>query len=149
MKQYILLVLLFLGIGLTTVQAQQNYVTTIGGRFGNPSALTIKHFTGEKFAFEGLIGYNFSRGITFTALYEFHIAVGFNGAIYAGLGGSVGGKLDVFSTAADGIIGYEYTFNATPINIGIDWKPNYRFDKDSPGFNYNQAALSLRYVLFQ
>jgi len=145
--------------GLVSVSLAQDYNTGIGLRGGFANGLTLKHFTGEKSAFEFLLASRW-RGVEITVLYEIHNQA-FNTERlkwYYGIGGHVGfwngdytnkywGDPGTNYTVVgiDGILGLEYSFNEAPLNIGLDWKPAFNFVGYS-GFWADGGALSIRFI---
>ncbi|MDO9341554.1 MAG: hypothetical protein Q7T72_13650 [Bacteroidales bacterium] len=144
---------------LVSVSYAQDYKTGIGLRVGPYNGLTVKHFMGEKPAFELILATRWS-GFVITGLYEIHNQA-FNTERlkwYYGFGGHIGfwngdythnywGKVGTPYTVVgiDGILGLEYSFTEVPINIGVDWKPAINI----VGYNnywYDGGALSIRYI---
>jgi hypothetical protein len=138
---------------LVTISYTQDYTTGIGLRAGFYNGLTVKHFTGERSAFEVILSSRW-RGLSITGLYEIHNQA-FNTERlnwYYGFGGHVGFWNDEHHPytnetviGIDGILGLEYNFTEIPINIGIDWKPGFNI----VGYNnywFDGGALSIRYI---
>jgi len=150
-------------------QAQQNYGTALGLRFGPRYGLTLKHFFKAPWAVEGILstrGWNNGRngrglgGFNLAVLAEWHGALpnttGF--AWYAGLGGHIGSWYgrgvwgrnydERYYTVigVDAILGLEYTFPSAPFNISIDWKPEFDLNGYSR-FWGDGIALSFRIKL--
>lgn len=145
-----------LAISIITLSTAQEYKTGVGLRGGFSQGLTIKHFLGEKAAFEGLLTTRWG-GFEITGLYEIH-----NTAFevdrlkwYYGAGAHIGfwngnsswGVLgtDYTVIGIDGILGIEYSFSEAPINIGLDWKPSINLSGYT-GFRADGGALSIRYI---
>ena len=144
---------------LVSISYAQDYNTGIGLRAGPYYGLTVKHFTGEKSAFEFLLASRW-RGFEITGLYEIHNQA-FNTERlkwYYGFGAHVGfwngdythsywGDPGINYTVIgiDGILGLEYSFTEVPINIGVDWKPALNLVGYS-GFWADGGALSIRYI---
>jgi hypothetical protein len=144
---------------LVSISYSQDYKTGIGLRAGFNQGLTIKHFIGEKSAFEFLLATRW-RGFEITGLYEIHNQF-FNVERlkwYFGLGAHIGfwngdytynrwGEKGTRYTVVgvDGIIGLEYSFREVPLNLGLDWKPAFNFVGYS-GFWGDGGALSIRYI---
>jgi hypothetical protein len=144
---------------LVSVTLAQDYKTGIGLRGGFANGLTIKHFTGEKSAFEFLLASRW-RGFEITGLYEIHnqafnterlrwyygfgAHIGFwNGDYTYRYWGTQGNNYTV--VGIDGILGLEYSFTEVPINLGIDWKPAFNF-VGYQGFWADGGAISIRYI---
>lgn len=155
MKKLVLVFALFFCIG--TYSYAQDYNTGIGVRGGLTNGLTIKTFVGQKTALEFLVASRW-KGFSITGLYEIH-----NQAFdakglkwYYGVGAHVGfwdgnnvkwaDNNDKYTVIGfDGILGLEYTFPDFPINISLDWKPEFNVSGYS-GFWGDSGAISIRYV---
>jgi hypothetical protein len=146
-----------LAICIMTVSTAQDYNTGIGFRGGPFLGLTVKHFIGDKAAFEGLLTTRW-HGLEVTGLYEIHNPVFDVNRLkwYYGGGAHLGfyngdntnwgdrGK-DYLVVGIDGIIGLEYSFQEIPVNLSLDWKPSFNFVGYSHFFP-DGAALSIRYI---
>jgi len=143
-------VLLFAGV----VNAQ-DYKTGIGARLGWDVGLTVKHFLNEKSAIEGILAYPYKwGGPSITGLYEIHNNIGgierlrwfIGGGAHVGFYGSgyTGGAATAIGL--DGILGLEYSFSDIPINLSLDWKPQFDI-VPATFFGYQGVALSIRYIL--
>ena len=146
-----------LAVSITAFANAQDYNTGVGLRGGLSNGLTIKHFVGNKAAFEGILSTRW-QGFDITGLYEIH-----NEAFevdrlkwYYGFGAHIGfwdGDNVSWGTPGssytvigmDGILGIEYSFSEAPINIGIDWKPSLNVFGNSK-FWGDGGALSIRYI---
>ncbi len=160
MKKLVLLgfVVLLISLGVATAQnrtsfnSTSSYTTAVGVKF-YPGAISVKHFTNDNTALEGL-GYFWNKGVRITGLYEIHgdinaadglkwymgpgAHVGFYGSKYGG-GTSIG---------VDGVLGLDYKIVGAPINLSVDWQPSFEFgSKDENGFIGNWGGFSVRYTL--
>lgn len=155
MKTTILSVLLFFCVSFSSFS--QDYQTGIGFRGGLYNGITIKHFMGSNTAFEGLITSRW-EGVEFTGLYEIHNQFGRIDRLnaYYGVGAHLGfwnGDNTSWGTPGtqytafgiDGILGLEYSFREIPINLSLDWKPEFNF-VGYTGFWYDGGAVSIRYI---
>jgi hypothetical protein len=155
MKKTILSLLLLVCVSFSGFS--QDYQTGIGFRGGLYNGLTIKHFVSSNTAFETLITSRW-RGIEFTELYEIHHQIGnLNGLnLFYGVGahigfyngdhtnwGTPGDRYTAFGV--DGILGLEYSFRELPLNISVDWKPEYNI-AGYEGIWYDGGAFSIRYI---
>jgi hypothetical protein len=164
----LLLVLTF--AAAPAAQAQGNYGTALGLRFGYHYGLSLKHFMKNNLAIEGILssrgfgnnhwGRNF--GFNLTVLAEWHNPIGSVDGLawYIGFGGHLGswhsnnynnrnwsGSGDRhFVIGVDGIIGLEYTIPNAPITLALDWKPAFDF-LGGLYFAGDGAALTLRFTL--
>lgn len=130
----------------------QSYTTALGVKF-YPGAISLKHFTNDKVALEGL-GYFWDRGFRVTGLYEIHNNI--NGAPglkwYVGPGAHVGFYNTKWgggsSIGIDGVLGLDYKINEIPINLSIDWQPSFEFGgrDDNNGFAGNWGGFAIRYT---
>jgi hypothetical protein len=136
----------------TNLQAQINdYRTAIGVKLYNNGSLTLKHFITDKRAVEVLTTFGNSNS-RITGLWERHrttLLVN-NLKWYYGPGAHIeffnDGK-DGRGTrvGVDGVLGLDYKFNKTPINLSIDWQPSLNIGLNG-GFNSNTGGLSVRYT---
>lgn len=135
----------------------QDYKTGIGLRGGLYSGLTLKHFISGNSAVEGLLASRW-RGFSITGLYEIHHQAFDVERLnwYYGFGAHIGfwngdyvkwGEPGVSYTALgiDGILGIEYNIKEIPINISLDWKPEFNIIGYT-GFWGDGGALSIRYI---
>lgn len=154
MRKCILIFIMFMSV--VGLASGQEYKTGIGIRAGFSSGLTIKHFTSNKAALEGLLTTRW-QGFDITGLYEIHnqafdvhhlnwyygggAHLGFYNGNYVYWGRSGAAYTIV---GIDGILGIEYTFDEIPINIGIDWKPALNLI----GYTgiWSEGGISVRYV---
>lgn len=115
------------------------YTTAIGVRGLGTSGLSIKHFTRNHRAIEGIVGF-YPDAFSVTVLLENHVnafdQAGLNW--YYGFGGHLATQTDWeysenyrgyrradgdFGIGVDGIVGIEYKINEIPIAISMDVKP--------------------------
>jgi hypothetical protein len=125
-----------IAMGKASAQSMgSSYETAIGVKF-YPGALTIKHFTNDNTALEGLVNF-WDHGFRLTGLYELHGDI--NGAPglkwYVGPGAHIGwyngtyyhdyyyGSGDV-SFGFDGVLGLDYKISNAPIAVSIDIQPS-------------------------
>lgn len=155
-KPLIICLMLFLMNYSSTVNAQ-HYNTGIGGRFGDFSGFTIKHFISNTTAIDGLISFGYG-GFLLTGLYEIQkpIVGVTNLDWYIGIGGHIGsinGSKDPWAgntygtytaIGIDFVGGLEYSFSEAPFSIGLDWKPAINIIEDGR-FWPNGFGLSIRY----
>lgn len=135
----------------------QDYTTGIGLRGGFSSGFTVKHFTGERTALEGILSTRW-HGFNITGLYEIHnYPFAVEGlSWYYGVGGHIGfwdgadvdwaDDDDTYTVIGiDGVLGLEYSFVEVPIGLSLDWKPALNVIGHS-GFWGDGGALSIRYI---
>jgi hypothetical protein len=129
--------LTFVAISQLSAQSMgSSYETAVGVKF-YPGALSIKHFTEENRALEGLVNF-WDHGFRFTGLYEIHgdidgapglkwyVGPGahigwYNSSVYHGYNYGDG----AFSFGVDGVLGLDYKINGAPIVLSIDVQPYF------------------------
>lgn len=143
----------------TTTKAQSTgseYRTALGVKI-YPGAISVKHFTRDHVALEGLVSF-WRYGFRFTGLYEYHDDI--NGAPglkwYVGPGAHLGfynnrwadrlfndedNRLDL---GIDGVIGLDYKISGAPLNISLDWQPSFTILSD-PEFR-SWGGLGVRFT---
>jgi hypothetical protein len=158
MKNYILKLMLPLVFLLGASQAHAQYDNAVGLRLWYYPGITFKHHISEPGALEFILDTHFGA-FNITGLYEHHFPLGpENLNLYVGGGAHVGyyrynpdrtkywGQYNGGAfLGIDGIVGIEYTFDAAPINLSLDWKPAFNV------LGYRQfwgdgGALSVRYA---
>ncbi|HHH50034.1 MAG TPA: hypothetical protein ENK52_03540 [Saprospiraceae bacterium] len=129
-----------------SIQAQDQYVQSIGLRAGPYSGLSYKRFITTAGTIEGIAGFNFTNGrvFTVTGLYEHHFFVNYHLNWYAGGGLSLAAKKGNFRTIVEAIIGIEYIFKKPPLNFSLDYKPNFHLF--SWNYYINEFAMTIRYI---
>jgi hypothetical protein len=172
MKQIVLLFSLFT---LMAVQANAqkggagapaNYQTAVGLRV-NPWLVggTIKHFISGPHAIEGLVTTNVSNknNVTFTFLYEYHIApfpkpeflLYFGGGAHLGIYDRFDYDRDrwyrdgdgtYLTPGLDGIVGIEYKFKKIPLVVSADLKPYFHFNGGTNFVGEEIGGASVRYT---
>ncbi len=141
----------------------QNYNTAIGIKGGYPTwgALNVKHFFGgSSNAIEASLGLG-NRFLWVQGMYERNYAIGAVPGLdwYWGLGADVGfwtGNYQYYHPrkekyyggawgGLDAVIGLEYTFEAIPLNLAIDFGPTLRlFPYLGGGYN---GGFAIRYAI--
>jgi hypothetical protein len=110
------------------------YRTALGVKF-YPGAITLKHFTADNRALEGIASF-WNYGFRFTGLYEIHGDIdGAEGLKwYVGPGAHIGAynndwenkypdRSSGMQIGIDGVLGLDYKFNGAPINLSLDIQP--------------------------
>lgn len=155
MKKALLILVL-----VTSVQIManaQDYKTSIGLRAGLPYGLTIKHFTNDVNAFEGILASRWG-GFVLTGLWEHERWTGeypglnwfwglgaHLGSWNAGLNPRFNDTYNGVVIGADAILGLEYTFDEIPLNISLDLLPTINLIGYT-GWGGINSAISIRYV---
>jgi hypothetical protein len=136
----------------------QLYRTAIGLNAGYNYGITLKHYVSTKNMVEGIVNFNYGPGITL--LYEFNNRHPFNideFDWFYGVGAHAkvvnGRRANVFyndrkqhlTLGVDAILGLEYTFKDTPLNLGINIKPELNFTTSN--LFWFDGAITLRYIL--
>jgi hypothetical protein len=158
--QKLIIVLGFVFI-TATVSAQKmalgtTYKTAVGVKF-YPGAVSVKSFTKQNVALEGLI-YFWNYGTRFTGLYEIHGDItGATGLRWSvGPGAHIGfwntswkdkypTRDDGLMLGVDGVLGLDYKVKGAPIDVSLDWQPSFNF----VGYNYFEGGwggLGIRYA---
>lgn len=150
MKRFLLL----LALATSTVTFGQ-YKVAIGLRGGETSGLTIKGFTGNSVALEGIIGVWY-HGYSATLLFEKHTPLKADGLnLYYGGGlhaAFLSGKYywykhgrrhyytydDGVGIGVDGVLGLEYKLKNAPVAFSLDIKPYISFNTR---YNYSWVGL--------
>jgi len=98
---------------------------------------------------EGIAGFNYLNGRTysFTGLYEHHLFITYNLNFFGGGGTTLAFNKDTFRWMAEAIVGVELLLDTMPLLISIDYKPGWSILNNK--FVFNEAALSVRYILNQ
>lgn len=136
----------------------QDYKTALGFRLGSSQGITLKHFIKEDAAMEAILSTRWG-GFVVTGIFEKHFPLAEINGLKWFIGG--GGYLGFWtersknknidrqyahtSIGVAGIIGVEYTFPKVPINLGLDWKPEFRITGPS-GFYGSGTGFSVRYA---
>ena len=148
MKKCFFLITLFVAISVC-IQAQ-NYNSAIGVRLGPNTAnitagFTLKHFINENTALEAIIGVN--NGLGICGLYEKHFDIEAvkNLQWLAGFGGYVAFTGSNTAIGGAGIIGLDYKFEESPLNVTLDWKPELN-NISKVGFEASGIGLSARFT---
>lgn len=136
----------------------QLYHTAIGLNAGYNYGLTLKHYLNTKNMVEGIANFNYGPGLT--VLYEFNNRHPFDVDEFDwfyGIGAHAkfvnGRRANVFyndlsshiTLGVDAILGLEYTFKDTPINLGANIKPELNFT--TKNLFWFDGAITVRYVL--
>jgi hypothetical protein len=160
MKRIFMTAVILLSFNYLHAQALgRDYRTAIGVKVWDGGGISVKHFTHERGALEG-IAYIWDQGFRITGLYEYHGNIGGAPGLrwYVGPGAHVGfydnGKNDDNYNdgndgntyfGIDGVLGLDFKFNKVPINVSIDWQPVFEFG-DGRGFYGNWGGLGIRYA---
>jgi len=103
----------------TEIFAQRNN-WSLGGRFGDPSGITVKKYMGRN-ALDMGVGQLLSDGLVLYAHYLWQQQIGQEPIDwYVGVGGQAAERSDQGRFGADGVLGVEYTFQGAPISIFAD-----------------------------
>ncbi|MFC3812496.1 hypothetical protein [Lacihabitans lacunae] len=141
---------------LLSISVQAQYKFAVGARFDGSPGLTLKANKLGKAGAEFLLD-GFGRGLKGTALIEWNQAA-FNGGgfrWYYGFGGHLGSAPyyrhkdyveSNFQVGVDGIVGLEYNFTEIPLNMSIDWKPEFNLI-NYPGLYIQNFGLSARFAI--
>ena len=152
MKKIVFVFLLIAGTLVVNKVSAQDYKTALGIRLSSSAAsvnnsFSIKHFINERTAIEGL--FSFGDPLAFGALLEFHNPLSASGLKYFYGGGAYLSFVKTYNPnklmnetnanfGAQGVIGLDYKFTNTPLNISLDWKPELNLVSD---INFEPAAI--------
>ena len=139
----------------------QSWEKAIGLRLGFPNSITYKHFISENGAIEGVLGTrNFTgvRSINLSAAYQIHNSIledSFGGLRWYYGGGATliffnfennSGLSGGTSIGIQGYLGVDYTFEEVPINLSLDWTPNFLFTGFGDRFGGDFGGVAIRYI---
>lgn len=155
MKKSVFLFIITFIVFSTSIQAQE-YQKAVGIKISSGIAASYKNFVKGNNALE-LQAMYFNEGFRSVALYEFHFTniEGLPGITwYVGPGVHAGFWNKTFSArynstldvGFDGVIGFDYKFKNSPINISIDWQPAVSIVGKS-GLQPQFGGIGLRYVI--
>lgn len=148
---------ILLSVAAIAQNNSSSYKTALGLKF-YPGAFSIKHFTQQNRALEGLL-YFWNYGFRFTGLYEIHGDI--EGAAglkwYIGPGAHIGAwnrdwkdryptRDNGVAIGVDGVLGLDYKIKGAPINLSIDWQPSFNII----GYSYFESGwggFAVRYAL--
>jgi hypothetical protein len=159
MKKIALLFSMLFILSLSNLKAQ-DYQSAIGLRLGVPISASYKFFVTDAGAIEAYVGYrNYSFGYNYFnigAMYQQHMPINGVDGLYWYFGG--GASVNFFSydfatdednlgIAINGVLGLDYKFANTPINLSVDWLPTFLLTGYGNGFGGDAGALAVRYTL--
>lgn len=150
----------------SSLLAQSEYKSAVGGRIGTPIAGSIKHFISDAGALEGYAGFrgagvSYYKGVNFTigAMYQHHFPIGDIEGFkwYVGGGALVQfysyedgfNDKDYSSTglALNGVGGVDYKFKNIPLNLSADWMPTFFLNKTYySNFGVGYGGIAARYT---
>ncbi len=126
-----------------TVSQAQDYKAALGVRLSNRDAtvnhsISLKYFFSPGIAAEALV--TITNPAALGILVEKHNPLGttgikwfYGGGLYAGFGAEK-------RFGAQGIIGLDYKFQAAPVNLSVDWKPELNLTKE---FSFEPAVIGI------
>lgn len=149
--KYIIVILI-----LIAINSNAQYKYAAGIRFDRNAGVTFKNNNKKGISFEAML-HSFGNGAKFTLLAEKHEkALKSNQwRWYYGAGGHMGVASHykekhfvdpIAQIGIDGIIGIEHTFNEIPLNLSLDWKPEFNLLNYS-GLHIYNAGISLRFAI--
>ena len=152
MKKFLLIAaLLFAGIAASA--QPYNWAVGVRGGYGW-GTLSAKHYLNENNAFDfaGSVAIGSAWSWELAALYEWNIPVITDGFDFYFGAGPHGGSYVSNDAAAirlgiQGVVGLEYTFDVIPLNIFLDYRPNFALQLgDNGGFGgyFNNVGLGIR-----
>jgi hypothetical protein len=155
-KAFVLFAVITLATGKLWAQAEgSSYETAVGVKF-YPGALSIKHFTNDQTALEGLLSF-WNYGFRMTGLYEIHGNINDAPGLkwYVGPGAHIGfwnntwhqdypGRDHGVQIGVDGVLGLDYKFTGAPIALSLDIQPAFNI----VGYTYFEVwgGLGIKYT---
>ena len=140
-----------------SLSASAQYKYAVGLRFDDSEGITFKTNKPKGVSLEGILS-GFNNGTKITLLAEWHQKAFTTGdwRWFYGVGGHVGSvnsrwrKKDYYygyrQVGADGILGLEYTIKEIPLNLSIDWKPEFNFINNT-GLYISTFGFSARFAI--
>ncbi|MFT7588580.1 MAG: hypothetical protein ACI959_000791 [Limisphaerales bacterium] len=162
MRSLILLTVILIGsASLFDINAQRahlskDYTAAVGLLAGSSIGVTGKYFIAPDFAVEahfasrrrgleiagfGLLHRDIKKDHDFNWFFGGGAHVGFAEYSNSDLGQRTEATLGI-----DGMLGLEYTFEQLPLNLAVNWKPEFNFTGVT-GLDLASAGISIRYVL--
>lgn len=154
MKKFLVLLIAFFCVLSTTQLKAQDYKAAVGLSLGGNMGVNAKVFISGASAIEGGVDYTFHHNaVNFFAVWQYHLQLidGLYG--YAGAGFNIGAqhlgynRLDHrgsdFNFGLDPNVGFEYKFNASPITVGVDYRPSINIVGHSL---WSSMSVKLRYT---
>ena len=150
-------------VSQTELKAQQSYKNAFGARLGAANGITFKTFTQSNRAWDFILNFQsndnyhdrgYRERVRFTALYEIHNPINNAGGLkyYYGVGGTLGSSKyrrdenrRLYAGLA-GVLGLDYKFAEAPINVSLDWKPEFEIAPNSGYFDEQGLGLSIRFT---
>jgi hypothetical protein len=143
--------IIFILVLVTIVSHAQPYKNAIGFRIsGNSSVggagVSYKHFLKDNKAIEGIFSFKDPVGIA--ALYQVHkdLSLLENLTWFYGGGAYISFSKPDVGFGLLGNVGVDYRFDAIPLNLSIDWKPEFALAPKA-GLNFNTFGFTLRVIL--
>lgn len=159
--KYILAICVFSSITMGAIAQRGQLEYALGLRAGSGIGVTMQYFKTDEHVFEGFI-MNQNKAYNITGLYQFHQQIYDVKGMkwYVGFGGHVNMFPDTrqipdqYATAGrsnfvpglDGMVGLAYYFRYMPLQLTVDWKPEYNFVMGRKWYFFN-SAISIRYRL--
>ncbi len=159
----ILIISTFLFFVASLVFSQSSYQSAVGLRLGYPNSVSYKQFVSNNNAAEIYAGFrSWSSSISSFfggALYEIHKPIQsidglqwyYGGGISVYLwnyASSYNNQYGNFNLGIGGCVGFDYTLRRAPINISLDWVPNYIIGNSYyGGIRGDAGGLSVRYTI--
>lgn len=132
---------------------KNNYDASVGLRAGYAFAPTYKVFTSDKLAFEGIAFFH-STGLSVQALAQVHNDIKNADGLkwYYGAGANVNfynksNYNGVVGLGIVGAIGLDYKIKNIPLNLSIDYLPNFSFTSNIGFVGNTWGGIAVRYVL--
>lgn len=159
--KYIIATCVFSSLSMGAMAQRGQLEYALGLRAGNGIGVSVQYFKTDEHVFEGIAMSQYNA-YNLTGLYQFHQQIYDLKGVkwYVGLGGHVNMFPDTrlipdqYATSGrnnvvpglDGMVGLEYFFRYLPLQVTVDWKPEYNFVMGRRWYYFN-SAISIRYRL--
>lgn len=159
MKKLFLLCLttIIILLSQTESKAQSSYKNAIGVRLGAYNGLNYKTFISAANALDFNLSFRSFKGdnklFRLTGLYEIHNPIANAAGLkwYYGAGASIGSRRyykndenDLY-LAVVGVLGLDYKFAEAPINVALDWRPEFELTPFTD-INEGDVGLAVRFT---
>lgn len=139
----------------TESKAQTSYKNALGIRLGNYNGLNFKTFLSNANALDFNLSFrnhDDNKIFRLTGLYEVHNNINNAPGLkwYYGVGASIGSRRyrkedDNLYLAAVGVLGLDYKFTDAPINLALDWRPEFELTPNTD-VNGGDVGLAIRFT---
>lgn len=148
MKRFLFLLFILINLCWSNPVYSQMYRSAAGLRGGTGATVSYKHFIGREVAFEGILGSFDYDYFGASILFEKHTDANLGRLQwYWGLGPYLTFSKAFTAFGAQGALGAEYSFEAIPIDISLDWTPRLRISGAPSRLFTRSAGVGIRYII--